>query len=273
MILFKEKVKKIVSKIPPGKFLSYKKVAKLVGKPQAFRAIANILAKNTDPEIFCHRVIRNDNLIGGFAGQKKLAWKKAAFLLKEGAIGVIPTDTIYGICGSALNKKTVEKIYKLRQRNPKKPFIILIKELSDLKIFKVPLSQRQKNFLLKIWPGPISIILKCPSKKFNYLHRETKTLAFRMPKNKILNDILKISGPLVAPSANIEGYSPAKTIKEAKKYFKDKVFYLEKPKQTQSSKNFKILPSTLIDFTSKKPVVLRRGKGFSLLKEILLNYF
>ncbi len=42
--------------------------------------------------------------------------EKVAMLLRGGAIGVIPTDTIYGICGSAFNKKTVEKIYKLRKR-------------------------------------------------------------------------------------------------------------------------------------------------------------
>ncbi len=47
-------------------------------------------------------------------------------ILKSGGIGVIPTDTIYGLVGSALNKKAVRRIYQLRQRNPKKPLIILI---------------------------------------------------------------------------------------------------------------------------------------------------
>ena len=46
--------------------------------------------------------------------------------LRNGGVGVVPTDTIYGIVGSALNPKTVARIYKLRRRNPKKPMIILI---------------------------------------------------------------------------------------------------------------------------------------------------
>ena len=54
-------------------------------------------------------------------------------ILKTGGVGVIPTDTIYGLVGSALNKKTVERVYKLRHRNSKKPMIILIGEISDLK--------------------------------------------------------------------------------------------------------------------------------------------
>ena len=52
--------------------------------------------------------------------------KYIADVLARGGVGVIPTDTIYGIVGSALDKKTVERIYKLRKRNIKKPLIILI---------------------------------------------------------------------------------------------------------------------------------------------------
>lgn len=151
--------------------------------------------------------------------------EKLALLLKEGVVAVMPTDTIYGICGSALNKKTVEKIYKLRKRSPKKPMIVLILKIEDLRKFGIKFSAKDKEILKKIWPGKISVIFKCKSKKFKYLHRGTKTLAFRMPKDKLLRKILEISGPLVAPSANWEGEKPARTISEAKKYFGDKAIY------------------------------------------------
>ena len=65
MTKFKEKVYRIVSKIPRGKVLTYKEVAKLSGKPKAFRAVGNILNKNFDPRIPCYRVIRSDGKIGG----------------------------------------------------------------------------------------------------------------------------------------------------------------------------------------------------------------
>lgn len=248
--VFRKKVFNVVKKIPRGKFLSYKKIAKLAGRPKAFRAAGNILAGNKDVKIPCYRVVKNDNSVGGLYGDKKLDWQKAALLLKEGAIGVIPTDTIYGICGSASNKKTVEKIYKLRKRSPDKPFIVLIGSVGDLKKFGVNLSGNQKKFLIKCWPGKISAILKCSLKKFVYLHRGMKTIAFRMPKNALLKKILKNSGPLVAPSANYEGKSPAKNIKEAKKYFKDKVFYLNRGDLVSK-------PSTLIDLIRPIPKILR----------------
>ncbi len=77
---------------------------------------------------------------------QKLNWEKAGLLLKEGAIGILPTDTIYGICGSALNKKTIGKIYKLRKRNSKKPMIVLICSLNSLKKFEIKLKKWQGEY-------------------------------------------------------------------------------------------------------------------------------
>jgi len=66
MKTFKNKVLKIVAKIPKGKVLTYKKVAQLAGRPRAYRAVGNILSKNYNPKISCHRVIRSDAKIGGY---------------------------------------------------------------------------------------------------------------------------------------------------------------------------------------------------------------
>lgn len=63
---FRERVYIIVSKIPRGSVLSYKEVAHRAGNPKACRAVGNILNKNYDPKVPCHRVIRSDGTIGGF---------------------------------------------------------------------------------------------------------------------------------------------------------------------------------------------------------------
>lgn len=139
--------------------------------------------------------------------------------IKQGEIGVIPTDTIYGIVCSAFNKNSVEKLYKIRKRSKDKPMIVLIGSVSDLKLFNI-------DAIVKNWPEKTSIVFDCND--FEYLHRGKRSLAFRLPHNKDLIDILKISGPIVAPSANIEGGKPAENIKEAKSYFGDKIdFYLD----------------------------------------------
>lgn len=81
---FKERVLKVVSKIPKGKTMSYAGVARAAGSPKAYRAVGNIMHNNPDPvHVPCHRVIKSDGTIGGYAGGVK---KKIALLKKEGVI-------------------------------------------------------------------------------------------------------------------------------------------------------------------------------------------
>jgi len=183
-------------------------------------------------------------------------------ILNRGGIGIIPTDTIYGLVGSALRSETVERIYRARRRDPRKPFIVLIGSIADLDKFKVKIDSRQKRFLKTIWPGKVSVILPSPGRKFVYLHRGTGELAFRLPRSKALLSSLRKTGPLVAPSANPEGLPPAGTIKKAREYFKDKVdFYLGGGKK-------KGRPSTLIRLRGDNFEILRSGAvGAGFLSE------
>ncbi len=175
-------------------------------------------------------------------------------LLKSGKVGVMPTDTIYGIVGSALKPETVEEIYRLRKRNPDKPMIILISSIDDLNYFDIEITQEQEDFLKKNWPNPLSVILPCPSEQFTYLHRGKKSLAFRMPKNENLLELLKNTGPLVAPSANLGNEKPAEILDDAKKYFGDKVSFFLDGGKLQSK------PSTIIQlYKDGKVIVLREG--------------
>ena len=78
---FQEKVYAIVKKIPKGKVLTYQEVARRAGKSLAYRAVGNILNKNVDPKVPCHRVIRSDGKIGGYRDGKAV---KIRILKREG---------------------------------------------------------------------------------------------------------------------------------------------------------------------------------------------
>ena len=80
---FERKVYNTVKKIPKGEVLTYKEVARLIGSSLAFRAVGNALNKNPFAEVPCHRVIRSDGKIGGYANgtdQKIKILKKERFL-------------------------------------------------------------------------------------------------------------------------------------------------------------------------------------------------
>jgi methylated-DNA-[protein]-cysteine S-methyltransferase len=78
---FTEKVYEVVKKIPKGKTLTYKEVAKKAGSEKAFRAVGNILNKNFDSQIPCHRVIKSNGDLGGY---NRGAKNKRKILLEEG---------------------------------------------------------------------------------------------------------------------------------------------------------------------------------------------
>ena len=152
--------------------------------------------------------------------------EKYADIICMNGIGVIATDTIYGIVGQALHSETVERIYSVKKRTPTKPFIILISKVEDVSQFGIDIDSSLRKKLESYWPGPVSIILDCPKDTFKYLHRGTHTLAFRLPAKDELRTLIEQTGPLVAPSANPEGFPPATNIDEAKEYFDDEVdFY------------------------------------------------
>lgn len=80
---FQEQVYAVVKKIPAGKVLTYKQVAERVGKPGAYRAVGNILNKNYDKLIPCHRVVRSDGRTGGYNRGEE---RKRNILKNEGVV-------------------------------------------------------------------------------------------------------------------------------------------------------------------------------------------
>ncbi len=174
----------------------------------------------------------------------------ASYLL-QGDIVSMPSDTIYGLLALANDKNVVASLYALKGRQPEKPFIILISKYSQLKALGISPSLTQTKFLKKYWPGAVSVILSCQDLNLEFLHRCTNSLAVRMPNNKLLKDLIDITGPLIAPSCNPEGLPPATNPEEAKKYFGNKI------KLYVDGGDIKSNPSTLVSLLNSSPIVLR----------------
>jgi L-threonylcarbamoyladenylate synthase len=171
--------------------------------------------------------------------------------INEGGVGIIPTDTIYGLVGSALLPDTIDRIYQLKRRDKNKPLIVLISDIEQMEQFGIELSERLTEQLESYWPGAYSIILPTIDDQFEYLSRNTDAIAFRLPDNEELRELIRETGPIVAPSANIEGSVPATTIEEARKYFGTDVdFYIDGGELTGK-------PSTLLEFDGEEVNILR----------------
>jgi len=175
----------------------------------------------------------------------------AVEILSGGGVGVLPTDTLYGLVGYALDPDVVARIYDLKERDPDKPLIVLISDVEQVEEFGVVVSLQMEEVFSRYWPGPVSIILETVDEQFSYLDRGTGRIAFRLPADEQLRDLIRNTGPLVAPSANPQGSPPATNTEEARTYFGTSIdFYVDVGEKKGG-------PSKVIEFTDGEVNVVR----------------
>ena len=128
--------------------------------------------------------------------------------LSNGGVIAYPTDTTYGIGCSIFNKRGIDHIYQLKQREKKKPFSFICSDLSEVARYA-----RVSNFAFKILkrhlPGPYTFVLDATSIVPDLLLTRQKTVGIRIPDNTICMAIVRALGhPIVTTSANLSGEEP-----------------------------------------------------------------
>ncbi len=139
--------------------------------------------------------------------------------IKKGNLAVIPTDTIYGIVAEARNKQAIENLRSVKKRGLDKAFIVLVSSADEIQEFLE--NTTVLGFANSYWPGT-SVVLETNG-DYGYLSGDLDGVAFRVPDDKELINLLDKTGPLAAPSANPDSLPPAETINQAKAYFGDEV--------------------------------------------------
>jgi L-threonylcarbamoyladenylate synthase len=182
--------------------------------------------------------------------------------LKQGKIGMIPSDTLYGLTCSALNKQAVENIYKIKGRDSSKPVIVLINSIENIKEFGIDITENQRVFLQNNWPNKLTVVLTGVSSDLDYIHRGKYSIGFRIPNDAWLQQILLHTGPLISTTVNLSGENPINSVPEAIKSFGQKIdFYvdvgeLNSPPSTvislQPSGTFDILRQGSVDVYANK---------------------
>lgn len=128
--------------------------------------------------------------------------------LKGGGIIAYPTDTTYGIGCSIFNKKGIERIYLLKQREKKKPFSFICSDLSEVARY-AKVSNYAFKILKRHLPGPYTFVLDATSIVPDLLVTKQKTVGIRIPDNRICLALVKELGhPIITTSANLSGEEP-----------------------------------------------------------------
>jgi L-threonylcarbamoyladenylate synthase len=144
-------------------------------------------------------------------------------LLRAGSVGIIPTDTIYGLVARAEDQAAVTRLYALKHRE-RKPGTLLAATVEQL--IELGVSGPMLRMVEHLWPNPVSIVIPA-APHLAYLDQGLGDLAVRIPKGNDLQQLLQQTGPLVSSSANPPGGVPAADVDEAQQYFGQQVdFYV-----------------------------------------------
>jgi len=191
------------------------------------------------------------------------ALNKAASILKNNGIVVIPTETVYGIAASIKSSTAVKKIFIAKGRPRDNPLIVHISSYEQLFEITSCIPPVSRKLMETFWPGPLTVILKANPGLNKDITAGLNTVAVRMPDNRFTLSLITMVGPIAAPSANISGRPSGTNISDIKDELYEQVDLIIDDGNVEFG-----LESTVIDATCQPPVILRKG---SLSKESRLN--
>jgi len=173
--------------------------------------------------------------------------------LKSGNIIVYPTDTLYGLGANVFNDIAVKKVFKVKNRPFNLPLSVAVCCVEDLEKIAF-VDDKIKKIINLFLPGKLTLILKKKKTISNIVTAGLENIAIRIPNNIFALEILSSYGPLTCTSANIHGKKTPSVISEIRMQFKesDISVYLDYGKLNGQ-------PSTIVDFTGKKPNLVRKG--------------
>jgi len=184
---------------------------------------------------------------------------KAVSLLEKGQLVAIPTETVYGLAGNALNEHAVATIFQVKNRPTFDPLIVHLSDKDQLAVYATEIPPKAERLMDRFWPGPLTLLLPKKSIIPDLVTSGLERAGFRCPNHTLAHQLLsRLNFPLAAPSANPFGYiSPTEAI-HVENQLGDRIDYILDGGPCTVG-----VESTIIGFESGEPIVYRLG-GISL---------
>ena len=179
----------------------------------------------------------------------------ATAILRKGRLVAIPTETVYGLAGNALDENAVMQIFSTKQRPFFDPLIVHVSGIAEVEKYVEEIPAAARLLMEKFWPGPLTILLKKKSIIPDLVTSGLDTVAVRMPDHPLTLELLKaLDFPLAAPSANPFGYISPTTAQHVADQLGGKLEYILDGGPCDVG-----IESTIVGFENEKLVVYRLG--------------
>jgi L-threonylcarbamoyladenylate synthase len=180
---------------------------------------------------------------------------KAKQLLESGNLVAIPTETVYGLAGNALDPTAVVKIFSVKNRPHFDPLIVHVSDLSQAKNFVESIPEKAKKLANLFWPGPLTLLLKKKSIVPDLVTAGMDTVGIRCPDHVLTQSLLKsLSFPLAAPSANPFGYVSPTNPNHVNDQLGDRLDYILDGDECRVG-----IESTIVGFENDEAIIYRLG--------------
>lgn len=180
---------------------------------------------------------------------------EAGAILRSGGLVAFPTETVYGLGANALDATATRRIYEAKGRPSDNPMIVHVASIDMLNSVARGVTDEQKALMSKLWPGPITFVLRKNTGVPEVTTGGLDTVAVRWPSRREAAEIIVAAGvPIAAPSANLSGKPSPTTFEDVAEDMDGRIDAIVKGARTAIG-----IESTVLDLTSEVPTILRPG--------------
>ena len=180
---------------------------------------------------------------------------EAGAILRSGGLVAFPTETVYGLGANALDAVATKHIYEAKGRPSDNPMIVHVARIDMLNGVASGVTDAQKAIMSKLWPGPITFVLRKNPAVPDVTTGGLDTVAVRWPSRREAAEIIEAAGvPIAAPSANLSGKPSPTTFEDVAEDMDGRIDAIVKGERTAIG-----IESTVLDLTSEVPTILRPG--------------
>jgi L-threonylcarbamoyladenylate synthase len=184
---------------------------------------------------------------------------KAKELLERGELVAIPTETVYGLAGNALDSEAVTKIFQVKERPQFDPLIVHVPDLDHAEKYTVSIPPLARTLASNFWPGPLTFLLQKRAIIPDLVTSGLDTVGIRCPDHPLTRELLReLPFPLAAPSANPFGYVSPTTPMHVQDQLGEKIQYILDGGACDVG-----IESTIVGFDGDDVIVYRAG-GLSI---------
>jgi tRNA threonylcarbamoyl adenosine modification protein (Sua5/YciO/YrdC/YwlC family) len=181
---------------------------------------------------------------------------RAADILRRGGVAVVPTDTVYGLACTISSQKSIQRIYKLKDLDPKKPLAILVADIATVSLYARGISTPTYRMMKRVLPGPYTFILEGSKLVPKIMLTKRKTAGIRVPDNPICIALVReLGNPIITTSATLPDGQVLHDTSLIHDHFGKRIDLVIDGSIVPG------MPSSVISLINDSPEIIRRGVG------------